>query len=182
MEIGGRWSYSDWRRDLDQRRKQIKRCPEDDGGQRRDFAGEPYGRSRKRTERALSAVDVATQRTGGRPLYPGYPHTKRARAADRGRKTPFAHARHLPGQPADERPPRRQPDPVPPRPQARARGRRSDRRDQCFQNSRDASLAPSAIAFIFAHTTSGSTAACPTQVPNPQSLPAITFSRPTSFA
>jgi hypothetical protein len=42
--------------------------------------------------------------------------------------------------------------------------------------------APSAIAANFAHTTSGSTAAWPTQVPNPQSLPAITFSRPTSLA
>jgi hypothetical protein len=36
---------------------------------------------------------------------------------------------------------------------------------QCFQNSREAMRAPSAIAAIFAHTTSGSTAACPTQVP-----------------
>ena len=46
----------------------------------------------------------------------------------------------------------------------------------------DAMRAPSAIAAILAHTTSGSTAACPTQVPKPQSLPAITLSRPTSFA
>ena len=53
---------------------------------------------------------------------------------------------------------------------------------QSFQNSREAIRAPSAIAAIFAHTTSGSTAACPTHVPKPQSLPAITFSRPTSFA
>jgi predicted dithiol-disulfide oxidoreductase (DUF899 family) len=53
---------------------------------------------------------------------------------------------------------------------------------QCFQNSREAMRAPSTIAAIFAHTTSGSTAACPTHVPNPQSLPAITFSLPTSFA
>ena len=50
------------------------------------------------------------------------------------------------------------------------------------QNSREAILAPSAMAAIFAHTTCGSTAAWPTQVPYPQSLPAITFSRPTSFA
>ena len=34
-----------------------------------------------------------------------------------------------------------------------------------LQNSRDAIRAPSAIAAIFAHTTSGSTAACPTHVP-----------------
>ena len=56
------------------------------------------------------------------------------------------------------------------------------RAHQCFQNSREAMRAPSAIAAIFAHTTSGSTAACPTHVPKPQSLPAITFSLPTSFA
>ena len=36
---------------------------------------------------------------------------------------------------------------------------------QCLQNSREAMRAPSAIAAIFAQTTSGSTAACPTQVP-----------------
>ena len=53
---------------------------------------------------------------------------------------------------------------------------------QRFQNSREAMRAPSAIAASFAHTTSGSTAAWPTQVPKPQSLPAITFSRPTSLA
>ena len=53
---------------------------------------------------------------------------------------------------------------------------------QRFQKSRDAIRAPSAIAAIFAHTTSGSTAACPTHVPKPQSLPAITFSRPTRLA
>jgi hypothetical protein len=34
-----------------------------------------------------------------------------------------------------------------------------------FQNCREASRAPSAIAASFAHTTSGSTAAWPTQVP-----------------
>lgn len=34
-----------------------------------------------------------------------------------------------------------------------------------FQNRRDAMRAPSAIAAIFAQTTSGSTAACPTHVP-----------------
>src|SRR5262245_34487682 len=34
-----------------------------------------------------------------------------------------------------------------------------------FQNSRDARRAPSAMAANFANTTSGSTAACPTQVP-----------------
>ena len=34
-----------------------------------------------------------------------------------------------------------------------------------FQNCFDAILAPSASAASFAHTTSGSTAACPTQVP-----------------
>src|SRR5258708_21524148 len=33
------------------------------------------------------------------------------------------------------------------------------------QNSREASRAPSAIAAILAHTTCGSTAACPTQLP-----------------
>src|SRR5262249_15701000 len=55
-------------------------------------------------------------------------------------------------------------------------------RTQCFQNSRDAMRAPSAIAAILAHTTSGSTAAWPTQVAKPQSLTAITFSRPTSLA
>jgi hypothetical protein len=53
---------------------------------------------------------------------------------------------------------------------------------QCPQNSRVARRAPSAIAAILAHTTSGSTAAWPTQVPKPQSLPAMTFSRPTSLA
>ena len=36
---------------------------------------------------------------------------------------------------------------------------------QSFQNARDAIRAPSAMAAIFAHTTSGSTAACPTHVP-----------------
>ena len=37
--------------------------------------------------------------------------------------------------------------------------------DGYFQNCRDAIRAPSASAANFAHTTSGSTAACPTQVP-----------------
>jgi len=50
------------------------------------------------------------------------------------------------------------------------------------QNCLVASLAPSAIAASFAHTTSGSTAAWPTQVPKPQSLPAMTLSRPTRLA
>ena len=47
------------------------------------------------------------------------------------------------------------------------------------QNSRVARRAPSARLASFAQTTSGSTAAWPTQVPKPQSLPAMTFSRPT---
>ena len=51
-----------------------------------------------------------------------------------------------------------------------------------FQNSREAICAPSANDASLAHTTSGSTAACPTQVPKPQSLPATTFSRPTKWA
>jgi folate-dependent phosphoribosylglycinamide formyltransferase PurN len=50
------------------------------------------------------------------------------------------------------------------------------------QNSREASRAPSASADIFAQATPGSTAACPTQVPKPQSVPAMTRSRPTSRA
>jgi hypothetical protein len=51
-----------------------------------------------------------------------------------------------------------------------------------FQNRSVAIRAPSASAVNFAQTMSGSTAACPTQVPYPQSLPAITFSLPTNFA
>ncbi len=51
-----------------------------------------------------------------------------------------------------------------------------------LQNCFVASLAPSAIAASLAHTTSGSTAAWPTQVPKPQSLPAMTLSRPTRLA
>ena len=39
------------------------------------------------------------------------------------------------------------------------------RRVSCPELPRDASRAPSAIAASLAHTTSGSTAACPTQVP-----------------
>ncbi len=53
---------------------------------------------------------------------------------------------------------------------------------QRYQNSRDANRPPSERLRSFAHTTPGSTAACPTQVPNPQSVPAITRSRPTSLA
>src|SRR5581483_1910476 len=51
-----------------------------------------------------------------------------------------------------------------------------------FQNCLLAILAPSAIAENLANTTSGSTAAWPTQVPKPQSEPATTLSRPTSLA
>ena len=50
------------------------------------------------------------------------------------------------------------------------------------QNCLVASRAPSVIAASFAHTTSGSTAAWPTQVPKPQSLPAMTLSQPTRLA
>jgi hypothetical protein len=53
---------------------------------------------------------------------------------------------------------------------------------QSSQNCFVASLAPSAMAASLAHTTSGSTAAWPTQVPKPQSLPAMTLSRPTRLA
>jgi hypothetical protein len=53
---------------------------------------------------------------------------------------------------------------------------------RALQNSREASRAPSARLPILAQTTPGSTAACPTQVPKPQSVPAITRSRPTSRA
>ncbi len=52
----------------------------------------------------------------------------------------------------------------------------------CYQNSRVARRAPSAMLASFAHAMSGSMAAWPTQVPNPQSVPAMTFSRPTSRA
>lgn len=51
-----------------------------------------------------------------------------------------------------------------------------------YQNSREARRAPSTRLAIFAHTTPGSTAAWPTQVPKPQSVPAMTRSRPTSLA
>ena len=49
----------------------------------------------------------------------------------------------------------------------RAHGAKADEADLhgYFQNSLLAILAPSASAANFAHTTSGSTAACPTQVP-----------------
>src|ERR1700730_16525527 len=50
------------------------------------------------------------------------------------------------------------------------------------QNCFVASLAPSAIVASLAHTTSESTAAWPTQVPKPQSLPAMTLLRPTRLA
>ena len=50
------------------------------------------------------------------------------------------------------------------------------------QNCFVASLAPSAIVASLAHTTSESTAGWPTQVPKPQSLPAMTLSRPTRLA
>ena len=51
-----------------------------------------------------------------------------------------------------------------------------------YQNSRVARRAPSAMLASFAQAMSGSTAAWPTQVPKPQSVPATTFSRPTSRA
>ena len=54
--------------------------------------------------------------------------------------------------------------------------------DYRWKNARVASRAPSARVASFAHTMSGSTADCPTQVPKPQSVPAMTFSRPTSVA
>jgi 23S rRNA pseudouridine1911/1915/1917 synthase len=50
------------------------------------------------------------------------------------------------------------------------------------QNSCVARRAPSAMLASLAHVMSGSTAAWPTQVPKPQSVPAMTFSRPTSRA
>ena len=59
-----------------------------------------------------------------------------------------------------------------------------DRLTACprYQSSFEASRAPSARLASFAQTMSGSTAAWPTQVPKPQSVPAMTFSRPTSRA
>ena len=59
---------------------------------------------------------------------------------------------------------------------------RAHRNYQRYQNSRDASRPPSERLRSLAHTTPGSTAACPTQVPKPQSVPAMTRSRPTSLA
>src|SRR6266446_2563672 len=58
----------------------------------------------------------------------------------------------------------------------------SPRTARLYQSSREASRAPSARLASFAHTMSGSTAAWPTQVPNPQSVPAMTFSRPARRA
>src|SRR5579885_3514320 len=49
-------------------------------------------------------------------------------------------------------------------------------------SSREAILAPCAIAASFAHVIFGSTVVNPAKVENPQSLPAITFSRPAIFA
>src|ERR1700730_7449870 len=66
-------------------------------------------------------------------------------------------------------------------PSCRAR-RFSTRTVRSYQSSREASRAPSARLPSFAHTMSGSTAAWPTQVPNPQSVPAMTFSRPARRA
>jgi hypothetical protein len=54
-----------------------------------------------------------------------------------------------------------------------------DTRALVFQNSREAMRTLGHRGHCL---TSGSTAACPTHVPKPQSLPAITFSRPTRFA
>jgi hypothetical protein len=61
--------------------------------------------------------------------------------------------------------------------------RNSERQGKrAHQNSREANLAPSTRLAILAQTTPGSTAAWPTQVPKPQSVPAMTRSRPTSRA
>lgn len=49
-------------------------------------------------------------------------------------------------------------------------------------SSRDARRAPSASDASLAQAMSGSTRATPTNVPKPQSLPAMMFSRPTRFA
>jgi hypothetical protein len=46
----------------------------------------------------------------------------------------------------------------------------------------EAILAPSAWDRNFAHVTVGTTTSIPAAVPNPQSVPAITFSRPTTSA
>ena len=51
-----------------------------------------------------------------------------------------------------------------------------------YQNSLEARRAPAARVASLAQTMSGSTADWPTQVPKPQSVPAMTLSRPTSFA
>lgn len=56
------------------------------------------------------------------------------------------------------------------------------RRFEYHHNSRDARLAPSTIAFNLAQTTLVSTFRPHAEVPKPQSLPASTFSRPTSRA
>ena len=50
------------------------------------------------------------------------------------------------------------------------------------QSWREASRAPSAMAWNLAQTMSGSTRERPANVPNPQSVPASTFSRPTKRA
>src|SRR5277367_2021317 len=49
-------------------------------------------------------------------------------------------------------------------------------------NSREASFAPSDIARNLAQVIDGTTRENPAKVANPQSVPAITFSRPTTFA
>jgi hypothetical protein len=53
---------------------------------------------------------------------------------------------------------------------------------RAHQNAREANLEPSARLAILAQTTPGWTAAWPTHVPKPQSVPAMTCSRPTSRA
>jgi hypothetical protein len=61
--------------------------------------------------------------------------------------------------------------------------RNSERQGKrAHQNSREANLAPSTRLAILAQTTPESTAAWPTHVPKPQSVPAMTCSRPTSRA
>lgn len=51
-----------------------------------------------------------------------------------------------------------------------------------YQSCSDAILAPSAMAWSLSHVTLGSTERIPANVPNPQSVPAMTFSLPTARA
>src|SRR5262249_42169495 len=68
------------------------------------------------------------------------------------------------------------------RPPGRVARPRATARSRLYHSCSEASRAPSTRVSSWAHATAGSMMSYPTKVPNPQSVPAITRWRPTSFA